>query len=179
MKKIVLIIFVIFASCTITKRFLISYKSPEELSAFYEQNNIQNYFVVNSYESLVNLHVQDRVSIPQNIIFDKDGFEIKHFNDKLCSNHTLEFLKNFSEKTKINKSNYNISDYLKHFKSININSDSNKLSNSKKISVFVNTATYADKYKANEEAFEIYKHFRDKFEVYIVNLDYSKEWEDK
>ncbi len=115
------------------------------------------------------MHGQGRVSIPQNIIFDNDGFEIKHFNDKLCSNQALKFLKNFSEKK--NKSNYKISDYLKHFKSININSDSNKIPISKKISVFVSTPTYADKYKANEEAFEIYKHFRDKFEVYVVNLD--------
>lgn len=170
---------VVFTSCTITKSLPISYKSSEELTAFYKQNNIENYFVVNSYKSLVELYKQDRVSIPKNIIFDSDGFEIEHFNDKLCVNHTLEFLKNYDEKTKIKKSNFNISNYLKYFKSVNNNLEIDKVTNSKKISVFVNTATYADKYKANQEAFEIYKEFKDKYEVYIINLDYINEWEDK
>lgn len=179
MKKIVLVILIIFTSCTIRKSLPISYKSSDELSIFYKQNNIENYFIVNNYNSLVELYKQDRVSIPKNIIFDSDGFEIIHFNDKLCVNHTLEFLKNYNESIKINKSNFNISDYLKYFKPANSNLNINKIINSKKIRVFVNTATYADKYKANKEAFEIYKQFSDKYEVYIVNIDYINEWEDK
>lgn len=179
MKKIIIIISVIFTSCTITKSLPISYKTTNELSEFYKENNIEDYFIVNNYKSLVELYKQDRVSIPKNIIFDSDGFEIKHFNDKLCVNHTLEFLKIYDENTKINKGDFNISDYLKYFKPVNSNLEFNKIINSKKIRVFVNTATYADKYKANEEAFEIYKQFKDKYEVYIVNLDYINEWEDK
>jgi hypothetical protein len=179
MKKILVVIFAIFTSCTITKSLPISYKSTNELSEFYKKNNIENYLIVNSYKSLVELYKQDRVSIPKNIIFGRDGFEIKHFNDKLCVNHTLEFLKSYDENTKINKTDFNISDYVKYFKMVNNNLEFDKILNSKKIRVFVNTATYADKYKANEEAFEIYKQFKDKYEVYIVNLDYINEWEDK
>lgn len=178
MKKIILILAIVFTSCTITKSLPISYKSSDELSLFYKQNNIESFFIVNSYTSLVELYKQDRVSIPQNIIFDCDGLEIKHFNNKLCVNHTLEFLKNYNSKTIIQKTNFNISDYLKHFKSINT-LDSEKILSSKKIRVFVNTATYADNYKANEEAFEIYKQFKDQYEVYIINLDYISEWKDK
>lgn len=179
MKKIIVVIFAIFTSCTITKSLPISYKTTKELSEFYNKNNIENYLIVNSYKSLVELYKQDRVSMPKNIIFDSDGFEIKHFNDKLCVNHTLEFLKSYDENTKINKSDYNVSDYLKYLKPVNANLEFNNIINSKKIRVFVNTATYADKYKANEEAFEIYKQFKDKYEIYIVNLDYINEWEDK
>jgi hypothetical protein len=179
MKKIIGVIFAIFTSCTITKSLPIRYKTTNELSEFYKENNIENYLIVNSYKSLVELYKQDKVSIPKNIIFDSDGFEIKHFNDKLCANQTLEFLKSYDENTKINKSDFNISDYLKYFKIVNNNLEFNKILNSKKIRVFVNTATYANKYKANEEAFEIYKQFKEKYEVYIVNLDYINEWEDK
>jgi hypothetical protein len=179
MKKIIGVIFAIFTSCTITKSLPIRYKTTNELSEFYKENNIENYLIVNSYKSLVELYNQDKVSIPKNIIFDSDGFEIKHFNDKLCANQTLEFLKSYDENTKINKSDFNISDYLKYFKIVNNNLEFNKILNSKKIRVFVNTATYANKYKANEEAFEIYKQFKEKYEVYIVNLDYINEWEDK
>lgn len=179
MKKIIVVIFAIFTSCTITKSLPISYKTTKELSEFYNKYNIENYLIVNSYKSLVELYKQDRVSMPKNIIFDSDGFEIKHFNDKLCVNHTLEFLKSYDENTKINKSDYNVSDYLKYLKPVNANLEFNNIINSKKIRVFVNTATYADKYKANEEAFEIYKQFKDKYEIYIVNLDYINEWEDK
>lgn len=179
MKKIIIVVFAIFTSCTITKSLPISYKTTNELSVFYKENNIENYIIVNSYKSFVELYKQDRVSIPKNIIFDSDGFEIKHFNDKLCVNHTLEFLKSYDGNTIINKSDFNISDYLKYFKVVNNNLESNRIINSKKIRVFVNTATYANKYKANEEAFEIYKQFKDKYEVYIVNLDYIYEWEDK
>lgn len=179
MKKIIVVIFAIFTSCTITKSLPISYKTTKELSEFYNKNNIENYLIVNSYKSLVELYKQDRVSMPKNIIFDSDGFEIKHFNDKLCVNHTLEFLKSYDENTKINKSDYNVSDYLNYLKPVNANLEFNNIINSKKIRVFVNTATYADKYKANEEAFEIYKQFKDKYEIYIVNLDYINEWEDK
>ncbi|MFY7958258.1 MAG: hypothetical protein ACOVNT_09080, partial [Flavobacterium macrobrachii] len=95
MKKIILILAIVFTSCTITKNLPISYKSSDELSLFYKQNNIESFFIVNSYTSLVELYKQDRVSIPQNIIFDCDDLEIKHFNNKLCVNHTLEFLKNY------------------------------------------------------------------------------------
>lgn len=179
MKKIIVVIFAIFTSCTITKSLPISYKTTKELSEFYNKNNIENYLIVNSYKSLVELYKQDRVSMPKNIIFDSDGFEIKHFNDKLCVNHTLEFLKSYDENTKINKSDYNVSDYLNYLKPVNANLEFNNIINSKKIRVFVNTATYADKYKANEEAFEIYKQFKDKYEIYIVNLDYINEWKDK
>lgn len=179
MKKIIVVIFAIFTSCTITKRLPISYKTTKELSEFYNKYNIENYLIVNSYKSLVELYKQDRVSMPKNIIFDSDGFEIKHFNDKLCVNHTLEFLKSYDENTKINKSDYNVSDYLNYLKPVNANLEFNNIINSKKIRVFVNTATYADKYKANEEAFEIYKQFKDKYEIYIVNLDYINEWKDK
>ena len=179
MNKLILLILCLLVSCSVKKSVPVSHKTSEELLEFYERNNVSDFFILDSYKSLVELYKQDRVSIPKNMIFDSDGFEIKHFNEKLCVNHTLEFLKNYDQNTKINKSYFTINEFLKHFKSVNSNLDIEEILNSKKIRVFVNSATYADKYKANEEAFEIYKLFRDKFEVYVINLDYIDAWEDK
>lgn len=179
MKKIILAFLIIFNSCTITKSIPINYKTNSELSEFYKNHNVEEYYIVNSYKSLVELYKQDRVSIPKNLIFDNNGLEIEHFNDKLCVNHTLEFLRNYNEKTKIKNSNFKIDDYLKYFKTPNNSVKIDEILNSKKIRIFVNTATYAEKYKANEEAFEIYKEFKDKYDVYLINLDYIDDWDDK
>jgi len=93
MNKLILLILCLLVSCSVKKSVPVSYKTSEELLEFYERNNVSDFFILDSYKSLVELYKQDRVSIPKNIIFDSDGFEIKHFNDKLCVNHTLEFLK--------------------------------------------------------------------------------------
>lgn len=179
MKKIIFIGFIFcLISCTITRKIKISYKTNSELIDFYKQNNIDNFLIPKDYNSLVELYKSDRVSVPQNIIFNSEGYEIEHFNEKLCANHTLEFLKTYNEDTKLKLSNYNIKDYLTNFKSVNSNINIENVLHSKKIRVFVNTATYAEKYKTNNEAYEIYKQFNDKYEIFIVNLDYNSEWED-
>lgn len=171
MKKITLLLLITLTSCTITKKVQLSPKTVIELSEFYKAHNVSNFFVVESRNSLVNLSKEDRLSIPQNIIFDANGYEIEHFDKKLCANHTLAFLKNFNEATIIKHSSYTIKDYLKHFKTNDTNLNIENIINSNKIRVFVNTAAYADKYKINKEAFEIYNQFHEKYEVYIINLD--------
>lgn len=180
MRKIVFIgiLLICLTSCTITKKIQISHKSDSELVDFYKQNDINNFLVPKNYNSLVNLYKSDRVSIPKNIIFNSDGYEIEHFNEKLCANHTLEFLKTYNENTELKLGNYNIKDYLANFKSINGSIDVESILSSEKVRIFVNTATYGEKYNTNKEAYEIYKQFNDKYDVFIVNLDYSSEWED-
>ncbi|WP_396141687.1 hypothetical protein [Flavobacterium sp.] len=41
----------------------------------------------------------------------------------------------------------------------------------KRIRIFVNSATYGEKPNVNQEAFEIYNNYKDKFKIYVVNLD--------
>lgn len=179
MKNIIYIIIFTLTSCTITKKIPITYKTINELTLFYKQNFIDDFLIVNSYNSLKELYKMDRVSIPKNLIFDIDGYEIEHFNDKFCANHTLEFLKSYNSNSNIKKSNFTIQEYLVYLKSANNKIKVNEIKNSKKIKIFVNTATYANKFKANEEAFKIFKEYGDKYDVYIINLDYINEWEDK
>jgi hypothetical protein len=59
----------------------------------------------------------ERVSIPQNFIFDVNGNEIEHFDEKLCADHTLSFLENYNPDMQIKHSGYNIASYLENFDS--------------------------------------------------------------
>lgn len=45
----------------------------------------------------------------------------------------------------------------------------------KEIRVFVHSGTYGEKLNVNKEAFTIYKTYKDRFNVYVVNLDFG-EW---
>jgi hypothetical protein len=71
--------------------------------------------------------------------------------------------------------NYHISEYLSNFKIINESNGLESIIDSKEIRVFVNTGTYGEKLNVNKEAFTIYKKYKDKYKVYVVNLDVG-EW---
>jgi len=73
----------------------------------------------------------------------------------------------------LKKTTLHIDDYLKYLKSSNENINIEDIKNSKKIRVFANTATYATlkKRDVNQEAWDLYNNYRDKFDIYIVNLD--------
>lgn len=177
MNKIInnIIILTLLTSCTITKNFDLKDKSQIEISEFYKNQDIESYLYIKDYNSLMELDKNNRLTIPQNLVFNEDGFEVLHFNDKLCANHTLEFLKKYNSKTELKTSEFNINNYLTNFK----RSDGGKIDDilsSKKIRIFLNTATFGTKFNVNEEAFKIYKEFKGKYEVYIVNIDKNKEW---
>jgi len=179
MKKIGIILFLALVSCTIHRHIKITYKSNKQLIDYYEAKNISTFLTPKDYASFLELNTLNRITIPQNVIFDVDGHEIEHFNDKLCVNHTLEFLKQFNETTVLKKTDFTIDQYIKYFKPAGTAIDLDSVKNSKKIRVFVNTATYGEIRNANEEALQIYSLFKGKYEVYIVNLDLNSDWPDK
>ena len=37
----------------------------------------------------------------KNIVFDENGFEIEHFNEKLCANTHTRFSQNYNSKTEL------------------------------------------------------------------------------
>jgi hypothetical protein len=95
----------------------------------------------------------------------------------LCKSYCRVFKKvQWEYGTKKNK--YFIDDYLAYFNSTDGDITINEIKKSKKIRVFANTATYGDHFKSNQEALDLYNHYRDKYQVYIVNLDYSTNWVD-
>lgn len=175
-KKITLLVLIsgVF-SCTITRNIKIESKTQTELINYYKSKNIDSFFVVKDYNAFKSLAGNDRVSIPQNFIFDVNGNEIEHFDEKLCADHTLNFLENFSPEMHIKHKDYNIVSYLENFTAFNNGIDKEDVLNTPKIRVFVNTATYGEKMKVNKEALEIYNSFNDKFKIYVVNLDFG-EW---
>lgn len=121
MNRLVKVFFlsILFVSCTIQRSFKISNKTESELIDFYGSKEIKSFLLVKNFNSLKTLSESNRITIPQNIVFDADGYEIEHFNQKLCANHTFEFLKTFDNSTKMKLTNYHITDYLSNFKVIN------------------------------------------------------------
>jgi hypothetical protein len=175
---------ILFVSCTITKKIPITTQSIVDLQNYYNSKNINNFLYTKDMQQFVKLSEADRNNIPQNFIFDQNGLEIAHEDEKLCSNQTLTFLKNFNDKTKIKNTSYRIEDYLSHFKSSSENVTIESIVQSKKIRIFLNAATYAEKTRkgiAASEAFEIYKTYNSNaaYEIYLVNLDVLSEWKQK
>jgi len=176
MKKVAIFLFILFTfSCTITRNFKIEPKTEVELIEYYKSKNINSFFVVKDYNSFKKLAESERVSIPQNFIFDVNGNEIEHFDEKLCADHTLSFLENYNPDMQIKHSGYNIASYLENFDSFEDSINKENILKTNKIRVFVNTATYGDKMKVNKEAFEIFNSYSDIYKVYVINLDVG-EW---
>ncbi len=174
MKKIAILFLTLgVLSCTITRKINIVQKTEAELIDFYKSKNIDSFLVVKDYAAFKVLSDSNRVTIPQNFIFDANGNEIEHFDDKLCANHTLTFLKDYNPEMKIKLKNYNIASYLENFKSINGDIQKDEILNTKEIRVFVNTATFAEKMKVNKEALEINNLYNGKYKVYVINLDFG------
>lgn len=173
MKKIqiLLLLLILLSSCTITRKLKIEHKTLPELSQYYNTRDITDFFIVKDYSSFEELNKLDKSTIPQNIIFDEDGFEIEHFDDKLCANHTIEFLKKHNKGMALKKTSLHIDNYIKNLTPIDSRRNKNEILKTKKIRVFCNTATYADRYNVNQEAWDLYKNHRDKYDIYIVNLD--------
>ena len=163
-------------SCTIHRNIAVTHKTESELTEYYTSKGISDFLFVKDYASLLELNKIDHISIPENIVFDADGYEIVTFDEKLCANYTEEFLKKYNTGMELIKTTLHIDDYLKNLKSsnegINIKNIKN-IKNSKKIRVFANTATYATlkKRDVNQEAWDLYNNYREKFDIYIVNLD--------
>lgn len=182
-KYLVCLVWLLLSSCTIYKKIKVTYQSKEELINFYNNQSITNFLYAKDLMSLANLSEADRSSIPQNFIFDENGIQVSHIDSKICQNPTLKFLNNFDENVNYPKTGYRIEDYLSHFKTSNSNISIESILKSKKIRIFLNTATLAEnvrsgKVNANSEAYEIYKNYKDnqKFEIYFVNLDLLKDW---
>ena len=175
MKKLAIFLFILFTfSCTITRNFKIEPKTEVEVIEYYKSKNIDSFFVVKDYNAFKSLADLDRVSIPQNFIFDANGNEIEHFDEKLCADHTLSFLENYNPDMQIKHSGYNIASFLENFDSFENSINKDEILKTEKIRVFVNTATYGDKMKVNKEAFEIFNLVSDTYQVYIINLDVGK-----
>lgn len=182
-KYLVCLIWLLLSSCTVSKKLTTNYQSKEDLINFYSNRSVTNFLYVKDLKNYTNLSETDRNSIPQNFIFDENGIQVSHIDSKICKNPTLLFLNNFDEKVNYQKTNYRIVDYLSHFKTSNSNISIEAILKSKKIRVFLNTATYAEhvrsgKVNANSEPYEIYKNYKDnqKFEIYFVNMDLLKDW---
>jgi hypothetical protein len=174
MKKFTIFLFILFTfSCTITRNFKIEPKTEVELIEFYKSKNIDSFFVVKDYNSFKALAESERVSIPQNFIFDVNGKEIEHFDEKLCADHSLSFLENYHPDMQIKHSDYDLASFLENFDSFENSINKEEILKTAKIRVFVNTATYGDKMKVNKEAFEIFNSFSNKYKIYIINLDVS------
>ena len=169
------------ASCTITKSFDIQKQSIESLQNFYKDNNINAFLVAKDLNQFLNLGKIERLVIPSNIVFDKDGLEIVTFDKKLCSNHTLTFLKMHTDSLDYKKGNFTINEYLDHFEFVGENAKTiADIKKSKKICVFLNTASYGNLGglgEPNKEAFTIYKEFGGKYDIYFVNVDYLAKWD--
>lgn len=174
-KIINLTILILLSSCTINKNIEIKEKSQSEIIEFYKNQGIESFLYVKDFNSMVELDKMDRLTIPQNLIFDENGYEILHFNEKLCVNHTLEFLKKYNSNTVIKTTDFNLKNYLNYFKK-NDGSNINDILNSRKIKVFLNTATFGSRIGVNQEAFKIHKEYSGKFDIYIVNIDKNIEW---
>ncbi|WP_146740364.1 hypothetical protein [Flavobacterium lacus] len=127
------------------------------------------------FNSLKTISDRNRIIIPQNIVFDADGYEVEPFNEKLCANHTFEFLKTYDKSTKMKLTKYHITDYLSNFKMISDSTSLESIIDEKEIRVFVHSGTFGEKLNVNKEAFTIHKTYKDKFNVYVVNLDIG-EW---
>jgi hypothetical protein len=185
MNKSFLILLASFlVSCTVTKKINVTAKSMADIQNYYNSKDINSFLYVKNMEQLAQLSELDRNAIPQSFIFDQNGLEISTVDEKLCSNQTLTFLKNFNEKTKIKNTSYRIEDYLSHFNSSDSKTTVDAIKKSKKIRIFLNTATYAEVIRkgiASTEAFEIYNTYsgNDAYEIYIVNLDILSEWNQK
>lgn len=182
-KYLVCLVWLLLSSCTIYKKITATYQSKEELINFYNNQSITNFLYAKDLMSLAKLSEADRTAIPQNFIFDENGIQVSHIDSKICQNPTLKFLNNFDENVNYPKTSYRIEDYLSHFKTSNSNISIESILKSKKIRIFLNTATYAEnvrsgKVNANSEAYEIYKNYKDnqKFEIYFVNMDLLKDW---
>jgi hypothetical protein len=162
----------VILSCTVHRNIQIENKTEMQLKEFYSGKSIESFLIVKDFNSFKTLNDSNRITIPQNIVFDENGFEIEHFNEKICANLTLDFLKNYNSKTELKLTKYNIRDYLKNF--VLVDSKNLKIEDvieDKCIRIFVNSATYGEKLNVNQEAFEIYNNYKDKFKIYVVNLD--------
>ncbi|OYQ43912.1 hypothetical protein CHX27_08535 [Flavobacterium aurantiibacter] len=151
--------------------------SVANLESFYQNHGIVNFIYPKSLQALVSLDSIDKTTVPQNTVFDENGLEILHFNEKLCANHTLTFLKEYQKSMPLKLGKLSINEYLKHFKASDSSINFAAIQNQKKIRIFVNSASYANKYGVNQEAFEIYNRFKDQYTVIVVNFDKLKEWE--
>jgi hypothetical protein len=162
----------VILSCTVHRNIQIENKTEIQLKEFYSGKSIESFLKVKDFNAFKTLNDSNRITIPQNIVFDENGFEIEHFNEKLCANLTLDFLKKYNSKTELKLTKYNIRDYLKNF--VLVDSKNLKIEDiieDKRIRIFVNSATYGEKLNVNQEAFEIYNNYKDKFKIYVVNLD--------
>jgi hypothetical protein len=168
---------IVFASCTVTRKYAIEEKNLSQVAEFYNTKAVSSFIYPQNILAVVKLDSLDKISIPSNTVFDENGIEIMHFNDKLCADHTLAFLKDYKKDMPLKLGKLTIKEYLKHFKASDSSIDFDALQNQKKIRVFVNTGSQADKWGVNQEAFEIYNRFKDQYTVVVVNLDKLKEWE--
>lgn len=175
---LVLVLYIVVCSCTVTRTVTIQKQSLEKLTAFHYPHDVAHFLVAKDLKFFTDLSKIERISIPQNLVFDANGLEIVTFNEKLCTNHTLEFLKKYQTSLTFKNSTFTIDEYLKHFKMVGNNAKTiEQIQKSSKIRVFLNTATYGNMTNVNKEAFTIHKDFGDKFEIYVVNVDYLTEWD--
>lgn len=177
MKKIMMIVLLIATiSCTITRKVAIKHVSQAEVEAFYKTKNVNTFLQPKDYNAFAILSQKDKTTIPQNLVFDKNGLEIEHFNKKICSNHTLEFLKTYNDQLELKHTSYTLDEHLKNLKSNDGSLNIEGLIKSRKITIFLNTSTFAEPLKANKEAFEIYNQYKELYQVYLVNYDFFNEY---
>ncbi len=180
---IIVLVFASLSACTITKNFDIEKQSVESLQTFYKTYKISDFLIAKDLDQFRNLGKIERLTIPLNIVFDTDGREIVTFDKKLCSNHTLMFLKKYTDSLDYEKGDFTIDAYLNHFEILGENAlTMSEIKKSKKIRVFLNTATYGNiggLGNPNKEALEIFNEFGSKYDIFFVNVDYIAKWDVK
>ncbi len=116
MKPILLFILFLFSSCTVTRKYAIEERNLGQVAEFYNSKAVSSFIYPQNILAHVKLDSIDKITIPQNTVFDENGLEILHFNEKLCANHTLMFLKEYKKGMPLKLGKLTINEYLKHFK---------------------------------------------------------------
>ncbi len=185
MKSVIatLIILLFLSACSVSKNLHIKSLSEREIADFYQINDVEEFFILKEYNSLVKLSEQSLITIPTILIFNEENKQIKYFDEKNCGDQAIEFLENYNLVKNQHDFDYgdiNLDEYLGNFTKINDSINRSQIKKSNNLKVFMNTASYAENknFNSNREAFEVYKRFKNQFDIYIINLDLNQKWDE-
>ena len=68
----------VILSCTVHRNIQIENKTEIQLKEFYSGKSIESFLKVKDFNAFKTLNDSNRITIPQNIVFDENGFEIEH-----------------------------------------------------------------------------------------------------
>jgi hypothetical protein len=115
-------------------------------------------------------------SLSQVLIFNKNGKQVKYFNEDTYNDDTKEYIENYNpniEETEF--FDYTISEYSSHLLFLSDFKQPNFEHLSKNI-VFVNTATFGNVLGINKKSFKLKEYNNENFEIYFINLDIPDTW---